>query len=83
MKITYECNYTDNGVKYKGVYESSIYFYDVIKEVSVTMIDKEVDGNNKFVKDGFKKELKLNHKLRYQTNQLLVRDDFSDFPTSN
>ena len=83
FKTTFTCVYTDRlGNRYSSKLVREVYFDTMIREVKYKITDKEVDANGETVKSGKTKSYIAGYKIEYNTNQALVKLNFSEYPNN-
>ncbi len=83
FKTTFTCTYTDGtGTRYTSKFEREVYFDTMIREVKYKIKDKEIDANGETVKSGQAKKYEASYEIEYNTNQALVKLNFSEYPSN-
>lgn len=77
-KITYKCTYTYDGKTYTSSLVKEVRYDTHIRKVSMEREDKELNAKGKVARKGDKNSFEISLKLAYETNQTVVRRDFSD-----
>lgn len=78
----YTCVYIEKEARFSSELTRKVYFDNLgVQKVVIEKTDRQIDETGKRVSKGTKKTFNLDYEIKYDTNQTIVKTDFSEYPS--